>query len=214
MKIKSVKAKRWLGVAAGSALAMSASIAHAVTETESNDTFATANVGGTGNVTGSVGDNSLADLNDVDIFSFSLLDGQTFSSSISYTGLWNPVDTNPVMTLFMENGGNYYPVASTDPDSFGTSFSFTPWVSGDYFLTVTSDFNQGVDAFGNLQSSFEFLTTESILGTANAGFHGQSFTSFNYDITTTGAVPVPAAVWLFGSGLLGLVGAARRRNKA
>ncbi|MGE5241685.1 MAG: VPLPA-CTERM sorting domain-containing protein [Bacteroidota bacterium] len=25
-------------------------------------------------------------------------------------------------------------------------------------------------------------------------------------------VPVPAAVWLFGSGLLGLVGVARRRN--
>jgi hypothetical protein len=28
------------------------------------------------------------------------------------------------------------------------------------------------------------------------------------------AVPVPAAVWLFGSGLLGLVGVARRRNAA
>jgi hypothetical protein len=28
------------------------------------------------------------------------------------------------------------------------------------------------------------------------------------------AVPIPAAVWLFGSGLLGLVGVARRRRKA
>jgi hypothetical protein len=27
-------------------------------------------------------------------------------------------------------------------------------------------------------------------------------------------VPVPAAVWLFGSGLLGLVGIARRKKKA
>jgi hypothetical protein len=26
-------------------------------------------------------------------------------------------------------------------------------------------------------------------------------------------VPVPAAVWLFGSGLLGLVGVARRKNR-
>jgi hypothetical protein len=33
-----------------------------------------------------------------------------------------------------------------------------------------------------------------------------------FNITTT--VPVPAAAWLFGSGLLGLVGVARRRNKA
>ena len=33
----------------------------------------------------------------------------------------------------------------------------------------------------------------------------------NFDFT---AVPVPAAVWLFGSGLVGLVGVARRRRKA
>jgi hypothetical protein len=33
-----------------------------------------------------------------------------------------------------------------------------------------------------------------------------------FTITTT--IPVPAAAWLFGSGLLGLVGVARRRNKA
>ena len=43
----------------------------------------------------------------------------------------------------------------------------------------------------------------------------------NFDITDltitdvdTGVIPVPAAVWLFGSGLLGLVGVARRRKKA
>lgn len=30
---------------------------------------------------------------------------------------------------------------------------------------------------------------------------------------TVGAVPVPAAVWLFGSGLLGLVGAATRKRR-
>jgi hypothetical protein len=27
-----------------------------------------------------------------------------------------------------------------------------------------------------------------------------------------GAVPIPAAVWLFGSGLIGLIGAARRKK--
>jgi hypothetical protein len=30
---------------------------------------------------------------------------------------------------------------------------------------------------------------------------------------TVAAVPVPAAVWLFGSGLLGLVGIARRKKR-
>jgi len=42
--------------------------------------------------------------------------------------------------------------------------------------------------------------------------------NFNANMTATpdpvAAVPVPAAVWLFGSGLLGLVGIARRKKKA
>jgi len=31
-------------------------------------------------------------------------------------------------------------------------------------------------------------------------------------VTGTPAVPVPAAVWLFGSGLIGLIGIARRKK--
>lgn len=35
----------------------------------------------------------------------------------------------------------------------------------------------------------------------------------NLSLTGTSAVPVPAAFWLFGSGLLGLIGVARRRKR-
>ena len=45
----------------------------------------------------------------------------------------------------------------------------------------------------------------------NANF---DITSITVDSITTSPVPVPAAVWLFGSGLLGLVGVARRRKTA
>jgi len=39
--------------------------------------------------------------------------------------------------------------------------------------------------------------------------YGDSFTAGNWEVSN---VPVPAAVWLFGSGLLGLVGIARRKK--
>ena len=40
-----------------------------------------------------------------------------------------------------------------------------------------------------------------------------AFNGFNANFDFT-VVPVPAAVWLFGSGLLGLVGVARRKKSA
>ncbi|PCJ85928.1 MAG: hypothetical protein COA54_09955 [Thiotrichaceae bacterium] len=208
--MKNKSAKKWLGIATVSAIAMCASVAQAaIIETEGNDTFATANAGAIPEtLTGSIGDASAVS-NDVDIWSFNLNAGQFFGANISYTGLYNEFDVNPIMTLFMENGGSYFAVASTDPDSFGTSLSFTTWASGNYFLSISADFNNAEDAFGNNQSDSSFFTTEDILGTAFNNFNGGSFTSFDYQV---GVVPVPAAVWLFGSGLLGLVGVARRRS--
>ena len=48
---------------------------------------------------------------------------------------------------------------------------------------------------------------------ATPGFNGT--TNDDFPVSSGGpAVPVPAAVWLFGSGLVGLVGVARRRRKA
>ena len=208
--MKNKSAKKWLGVAMVSAIAMSASVAQAaIIETEGNDTFATANAGAIPDtLIGSIGDASAVS-NDVDIWSFNLGAGQNFGANISYTGLYNPIDVNPIMTLFMENAGSYYAVASTDPDSFGTSLDFTTWASGNYFLSISADFNNAEDAFGNNQSDSSFFTTEDVLGTAFSNFNGGSFTSFDYQVST---VPVPAAVWLFGSGLLGLMGVARRRK--
>ena len=38
-----------------------------------------------------------------------------------------------------------------------------------------------------------------------------AFIQKKFSVTTIPEVPVPAAIWLFGSGLLGLIGIARRR---
>ena len=58
-----------------------------------------------------------------------------------------------------------------------------------------------------------FSTLTSVLLNVDAyddGFNYVNATWTGITITPT-AVPVPAAVWLFGSGLLGLVGVARRK---
>lgn len=57
------------------------------------------------------------------------------------------------------------------------------------------------------------LTTISESG-FNGSFNSNNFTvdTLNVSIDGVSPVPVPAAVWLFGSGLLGLAGIARRRS--
>ena len=50
-------------------------------------------------------------------------------------------------------------------------------------------------------------------GIRGYGMIDGAFPNFNANFDFTAPVPVPAAVWLFGSGLVGLVGVARRRRK-
>ena len=51
-------------------------------------------------------------------------------------------------------------------------------------------------------------------GVRGLGMIDGAFPGFNANFDFVAAVPVPAAVWLFGSGLLGLVGVARRKKAA
>ena len=53
------------------------------------------------------------------------------------------------------------------------------------------------------------------IGTWDSSMFTSSFSGTNssQDTFTTAAVPLPAAVWLFGSGLFGLVAVARRKNR-
>ena len=66
-------------------------------------------------------------------------------------------------------------------------------------------------------SEFEGPTAHMIFFfTTGSQYSVQSGDGFAWAVADgdIGAVPVPAAVWLFGSGLIGLVGLARRKTNA
>ena len=79
--------------------------------------------------------------------------------------------------------------------AFDTGGATADWQSGQITVTMNPDWVEGV-----VQIGFNNLV----------GYYDGS--GMFYDNVNFSVVPVPAAVWLFGSGLLGLVGVARRRK--
>ena len=97
-----------------------------------------------------------------------------------------------------------------EPLTSGASANWTPGTPGTPSVSLTGSALTGPDG----------AWTGSLVSAGNVGaawqlFDGTPYTE-KYNITVNGTVappiPVPAAVWLFGSGLLGLVGVARRKK--
>jgi hypothetical protein len=74
----------------------------------------------------------------------------------------------------------------------------------------TSSIGTASELFGYTGNATAGVLNSYILGTVNLGTDG----TLTFSANQTSAVPLPAAAWLFGSGLMGLVGVSRRRKAA
>lgn len=97
-------------------------------------------------------------------------------------------------------------------DSFSTGTTTNAAKGGSPAFSVTGSALQD-DGFGGWTGVL--AATGNINGDFWAGFNNVQYSEiFNVSITADTVIPIPAAAWLFGSGLLGLVGVARRRKRS
>lgn len=81
---------------------------------------------------------------------------------------------------------------------------------------ATSGFDLSTAAWNNVNSielSLDTLLSATTTTNGESAFTQSKFVGGGMVTIETSVVPVPAAVWLFGSGLLGLAGIARRSNR-
>ena len=98
-------------------------------------------------------------------------------------------------------------------------------LGGSAVSPITTIHNANYDLFSNVQSGYYRSATENALNTElawlfdmsngyqlNYGGKVNSYYAWAVQTGDVSAVPVPAAVWLFGSGLIGLIGLAKRKK--
>ena len=138
------------------------------------------------------------------------------NDGVTYSNIYQGVDYGYNITTQSELSNMFYNVLGNTA-LYDTSGAATGCSAPNYCLT-------NIGPFSNVQSYAYWSATEYAPNTGNAWLFnmstggqdfankGGSFYGWAVQSGDVGAVPVPAAVWLFGSGLLGLVGVARRNS--
>jgi hypothetical protein len=118
---------------------------------------------------------------------------------VSFPGNWDPVSS---FLTGCDSGCN-----PGDPSISGLYVGSFGGLSGDQAIArLNFTLNNGPSATISMNAA--------VSGGTWSSFESGNFTNTysGATVNATSAVPVPAAVWLFGSGLLGLAGVARRRG--
>lgn len=185
---------------------------------------------------------NIRDMKKIMILSLLLLSGQSFAATITTTGpstvnLNDIFTVDIVGTGFVGNvdgGGvnlafdqNVFNVLSVSIDESVWNFGSTGISTGSIDNVTGTVDGIMVNTFADVSGDFVVATLEvqavglgdnslfqlSALGINPWASSGSLINpSFSDSSISVSAVPVPAAIWLFGSGLIGIIGMARRKK--
>jgi len=181
------------------------------------------------NVMGELGDEGLAIHNDFDFASFSgefVLDEAAPDTNPSFgtSGIYvmeswlitlTPISGSPL--VFESSGesldkGNF--IVDTNPDRLG--LLFVEDFDGTNRMMMQVNFDPATALVNDGLSQVNLATLNRATGDFQSGLNQFGLSQYPTTMASASmsAVPIPAAVWLFGSGLLGLIGIARRKQSA
>jgi hypothetical protein len=161
--------------------------------------------------------------NDVVLFHFSLASSTSVTlNTVSYSGgsllnppiAWPDGGFDPVLTLYDGSGTQLATNDDIDTGSFLFDSSIaSPLAVGSYTLALTAYRNFPVgtlaDGFDGGGNSFGGRTSTYAVNLGLGDGPGNVWTSTEY---IPAPIPLPAAAWLLGSALLGLLGLSRRNR--
>jgi len=138
----------------------------------------------------------------------------TSSFNFDITNAYYGFDSN-FETVEFQAGNNNSSLQLSDNGSASSIFSYDAATNQVTYSGFYEDAAFNWISFSYTGSNFTIDLTE-IAPNGLAGFVGTTSLNTAYTVDTlqinVSAVPVPAAVWLFGSGIIGLLGIARRRR--
>jgi hypothetical protein len=155
-----------------------------------------------------------------DVYRFQILP-ENVSFSLSIQVLSEPTNgRHPNLFLFDGNGnGIQRKMCCGSGAGSKTTLSVSGLIVGEYLLGISQQnlVPFGVNTLGNEDQIFDIDDRPFEIAGSLTEFGGSwSGVPMEYQISISGAaplttVPIPSAVWLFGSGLIGLIGLARRK---